>query len=448
MEGDSNDPRGFRSETSRVHGAPRLPTSKSLAQRHLIAASLASGETRLEGLPDSDDVRAARGIVRDVFGRVTGEDGDCARISGTGPDERLRLAAPLALSESGTLARLVTAVCGLVAEPGVRIALVPSGTLARRSSPALFRALRDAGCTLDDGSGGDAASFAAWLTPGGAPDALRILEPSSSQEVSGLLLGLAASGRTSELAVRGAIPSRPYLDMTLACLRQYGVTVHEEPLDGGTRFRVTGPLRSPGSVAIEPDASAAAVALAAGALSGGEVRVPGLGSDARSLQGDVRIVEHLAAFGIDAVSEPGELRARGFPTRAAEVDLEREPDLAPVLAAVAAAAALRHGGESRLTGLGTLPGKESSRIAVLAAGLAELGLETEATSDSLRIARGTPHSAPRVLDPAGDHRMAFAFALCSLFLPGVLVAEPGCVAKSWPGFWRDLEAAGAVLESP
>jgi 3-phosphoshikimate 1-carboxyvinyltransferase len=206
---------------------------------------------------------------------------------------------------------------------------------------------------------------------------------------------------------------------------------------------VQGPLRAPPQpLELEPDASAAAVGLAAACLSGGELVVPGL--DRGSLQGDVRIVEHLARFGCDAAEEPGRLRAQGAPTRGASLDLSGEPDLAPVLAAVAADAAARLGAESRLEGLATLRGKESDRIAVLEEGLSRLGLAVQAGASSLRIAPGRgPLRAPLELDARGDHRMAFAFALLGLLVEGVRVRDAGCVAKSWPSFWEDLEALGA-----
>jgi 3-phosphoshikimate 1-carboxyvinyltransferase len=127
------------------------------------------------------------------------------------------------------------------------------------------------------------------------------------------------------------------------------------------------------------------------------------------------------------------------------LDLAGEPDLAPVLAAVAAGAARRHGASSVLSGLGTLPGKESDRLGGLAAALARLGFAVEAGSDALAIAPGSRPAGPHLLDPRGDHRMAFAFALLGLVVPGVLVRDPGCVAKSWTGFWRDLERLGARL---
>jgi 3-phosphoshikimate 1-carboxyvinyltransferase len=233
--------------------------------------------------------------------------------------------------------------------------------------------------------------------------------------------------------------------MTLASLSDFGVRVERARTADGERFDVRGPLCAPEApVAVEPDASAAAVALAAACLSGGEVLVPGIEPGSR--QGDVRAVEHLLAFGCQAFATCEGLWARGAPTRGAELDLEREPDLAPVLAAVAARAARDAGARSRLSGLGTLPGKESSRIEVLAEGLRAVGLAARASADALEIGPGIARaSAGARHDPRGDHRMAFAFALLGLSWEGVLVSDPGCVAKSWPAFWEALERAGALV---
>lgn len=435
-----------------ARGELRVPGSKSLAQRLLVLASLASDETRITALPDGEDVLGARRTARLVATEVEDLAPAAVRVVGRppGPHRGWSPTEPLPVGESGTLARLALAALGLCGRAGGAFELAPFGTLARRSSPALVDALRAAGVGLECTSGGDArATFALRVRPIGPPSELVLERPSSSQEVSALLVALAAYPDAIELVVRGAIPSRPYLDLTIALLRRFGVGVEADAgAHGAERFLVRGPLR-PGTVpwGVEPDASSAAVALAAACLSGGELRVPGLSR--ASTQGDVRIVDHLSAFGCDARADDAELSARGAPTRGVDLDLEREPDLAPVLAAVAAAAAWNTGASSTLRGLGTLPGKESSRIAVLAGGLAAVGFETRTGADWLSIGPGTSRAgATEVeLDPHGDHRMAFAFALAGLVRPGVWVRDPGCVRKSWPRFWRDLERVGVrVLE--
>ncbi|MCY2958576.1 MAG: hypothetical protein NTY35_00260 [Planctomycetota bacterium] len=449
MPDRSNAPLGLRPPAGGrgvVRGAVRVPGSKSIAQRAVVLAGLCPGRTRLAGLPDGEDVVAALALVAATGARVERLSPAACAIDGRppGPHRGWRADPPLQAGESGTLARLATAAFGFCGDAGRTGTIDVRGTLAQRSSTALFAALRGAGVRTEPG---DAVRWPVRITPLGPPSEVVLDNPASSQEVSALLIALAAWPGEAALVVRGEIPSRPYLALTVAALAQFGATVAESVMPGAAHFHVTGPLRAPEvPLSIEPDASAAAVALAAGCLSGGDVAIAGITS--RSLQGDARIVEHLAAFGCEAGARDDALQARGLPTRPADLDLTGEPDLAPVLAAVAARAAIESGGTTRLRGLGTLPGKESSRIEVLAAGLRAAGFEATATRDALSIGRGTPRRPAEPLDSHGDHRMAFAFALLGLTIDGVLVADPGCVAKSWPGFWRDLERAGASIARP
>ena len=467
-EGDPHSGRrlGF-TPGGRVTGSLRTPGSKSAAQRALVAALFADGTTRVEGLPDGADVTAALALVRDAGGGLErhfdarASAGNAVSVTGRAPggvDPGEPREATLRLGESGTLARIATAAFAFGPPPGSRTTLLPEGSLTTRSSRPLFASLDDAGVRLyRQNLPGTWPVELEACTP---PSTLRLREPGSSQEVTALLLAAAAWPDTIDVEVEGSIPSLPYVGITRALLESFGVTAeeyvtHAAPdvsaparpqrigADERRTYRVSGPLRAPDeALVLEPDASSAAVALAAACLSGGELRVPGLTSE--SPQGDVRIVEHLRAFGCEARADAEGLVARGFPAHGATLDLASEPDLAPVLAAVAAGVALERMDASLLTGLETLPGKESDRIAVLARGLRAIGCRVETGPDRLLIAPGQGRpSEPVTLDPAGDHRMAFAFALVGLFAPGVLVSDPGCVAKSWRGFWDDLAASGA-----
>ncbi len=337
------------------------------------------------------------------------------------------------VGESGTLARMATALLALCGDPRQTVEVRGGGSLARRRSPALLRALERAGARVEVArSGGWPVTLRASV---GAAD-LSLDHPSSSQEASALLLALAGREGVGTLAVRGVLPSRPYLDMTCGVLAEMGVEVRSEREGDIERFTLRGPLRPPpGGFAIEADASAGAVALAAGCLSGGSVRVDGVG--AGSLQGDVAIVAHLRAFGCGAGAEADHLWAEGRPVRGAVCDLAGQPDLAPVLAVVAAGAAAA-GFSSRLEGLQTLDGKESPRLRVLEASLRSLGFQARVSGVSLELEPGGPRVAETLLDPVGDHRMAFAQALLGLVSPGVRVTDPACVGKSWPGFWEEL----------
>jgi 3-phosphoshikimate 1-carboxyvinyltransferase len=245
------------------------------------------------------------------------------------------------------------------------------------------------------------------------------------------------------VVIHGRIPSRPDLDLTLSVLRRFGLraSLGPHPPDG-LAISVTAEAQDgPGAVELEPDASLAGVALAAACLAGAELRVLGLGP--RTPQGDARIAEHLRAFGCDAELRAVGLRARGRPTRGAELDLAGEPDLAPVLAAVAADAALSCGARSRLQGLGTLAGKESDRLAGIAAALAAAGAAVARDGpEALAIAPGGVRAASVVLDARGDHRMAYLHALLGLVVPGVTTRDGRCVAKTWPRFWEDMAELG------
>lgn len=422
-------------------GALRCPPSKSIAQRALLAAAFARGRSRIALLPDGQDVQSALGVLTRLGCSPRRSADGALELDGRSPPLR-RDSPPAALDvgESGTTARLLSAALALGGGPPVRVEA--QGSLLKRSSPPLFEALRDAGAgVVGDG-------WPAEIVPCEAPSHVTLEHPVSSQEVSALLLALAAWEGERELMVRGPIPSQPYVEITASVLRSFGASVTKVDRHGWIGFAVQGPLVAPpDSFQVERDASLAAVGLAAACISDGKVSVPGVG--AGSVQGDVRIVAHLREFGCTTEASLSMLVARGSPLQGASLDLEGEPDLAPVLAIVAASAAQRAPRDrawTELRGLGTLPGKESSRIEVLARGLAACGFGVEARRDRLRV--GPPSSSkadPVLLDPSGDHRMAFAFALLGLVRSGVLVSDPDCVAKSWPSFWDDVRTLGAQV---
>jgi 3-phosphoshikimate 1-carboxyvinyltransferase len=445
----SGDPHGFV-PGQRVTGVLRPPGSKSESLRVVVAAGLARGTTGVAGLSPGGDARAALDLVAGAGADVERVGEDAARVTGAppGPGAGWHALLPVSAGESATLARVATACFALGGRIGGRIGghglITVEGTLRRRTSPALLRALRAAGARVECRGAEDGWPVA--VEPVGPPPELELVEPSSSQEVSALLVALAARDETSRLRVRGRIPSHPYVGLTCDVLHRFGAEVEQHDVRGaGPEFVVRGPLAAPREpLVVEPDASLAAVGLAAACLTGGELTVPDLSRD--SYQGDARIVEHLAALGCDARERGGALTARGRPRRGAVLDLEGEPDLAPVLAPVAAAAAIHHGASTRLDGLRTLRGKECDRLDVLSRALRMAGADAHAEGDALVIRPGEPPTDgihDHLLDPADDHRMAYAGALLGLVVPGIRVANPGCVDKTWPGFWSDLEALGA-----
>ncbi len=437
-----------------ISGQLTPPASKSLAQRALLFAALSTGKTRLTGVQRfgaCDDVVAALGILENLDRPLDWVGPLAVTITGMAPSHMggLQPIGPFEVGESATLARLATAVAGLCCSgsPSVR----GLGTLGRRRSRPLFAALERAGVRLRQGEVG---GWPVGMDAIGPPSDLYLENPISSQEVSALMLAAASYPDAIQIHVKGPIPSRPYLELTRSLLKTFGVLAVpvEARFEGGESFEMQGVLTAPKNpIHLEPDASSAAVALCAAAITGGDFEVPGPWST--SVQGDRHIVDFLAEFGVEAGLVTNEeaggatefLATSGTPTRGAILDLSGHPDLAAPLASVAAYAALHGGGVSELLGLGTLVGKESNRLENLAAGLAAVGVDVEVRNDSevcgLRIRpREVPLSSfeATVLDPRGDHRMAFAFALLGLLHPGIQVADPLCVSKSWPGFWEDL----------
>ena len=410
-----------------VAGLVALPPSKSHTLRALMVAAAARRRVTLsyEGGDGwgvaGEDIQSGLECARALGSEVVVRGGEC--LLEPGIEEAIGGVLPV--GESGFLGR-VSPTCAALSRRG-RWEIAASGSLKGRASAPLWSCLRGAGVDLEEGGG--------WLASVHGADELGVLtltSPISSQELSALWIGVAARGG-GDVFVEGDVPSEPYLDLTRSVLSSFGAAM--EGTDG--LYRVSGASRDPESeLCIEVDASAAAVALAAGCLSGVRVEVPAPAKG--STQGDWRIVEHLRSFGCQVEELEGRLVAAGGPTRGACVDLAGEPDLAPVLTAVAAGAARFGAGESTLSGLHTLDGKESRRGQVLESGLRSAGFSCDWADPELRVGGEFASPGEVTLDSCGDHRMAFAFALLGVLLPEVSVGDGDCIAKSWPNFWSAM----------
>ena len=432
-----------------VAGHVSVPGSKSVAQRRLLLAGAAHGRTSLTRLPRGADVTAARAFlartgasVRPIFQAALEVDG-----LPPGPHRGWRATEPFEVGESGTLARLGTSMLALAGHAGAQAHIEASGTLLARSSAPLFATLREAGVAVTHT--GRPQGWPVSVRAIGPPSELWLDHPVSSQELSALLCAVAAWPGEFVVRVAGDLPSRPYAELTARELRRFGAQVEVQ----GSVWSVRGPLQAPSTPLVtEVDASAAAVALAAGAITG---RMVSTDLTPDSGQGDARIVEHLRAFGAEVVCEAHTTRCRAEQLAGVDLDLADTPDLAPVLAAVAIVAALRQGQSSTLRGLRTLNRKESRRLDALVALARTCGCSATAQNEEVLVigpasGHGRVGQAPAsvLVDAQGDHRLAFAGALLGLALPEVLVQDAGAVAKSWPSFWSDFATAGGILIGP
>jgi 3-phosphoshikimate 1-carboxyvinyltransferase len=288
------------------------------------------------------------------------------------------------------------------------------------------------------------------LSPGGCPPVVihaagmpggraTIAGDISSQFLSGLLMAAPYARRPVELVVSGELVSKPYVEMTLAVMRAFGVAVEGREL---TQFVVPAPAAYVGrEYAIEPDASAASYFFAAAAVTGGKVTVEGLSRD--SLQGDVRLCGCLAQMGCE-VEYGGQsttvARNPHRPLQGIEVDMNAISDTVQTLGVVALFAE----GPTTITGVAHIRHKETDRIAALAAELRKLGAEVDEREDGLGIVRGRLHGAE--IETYNDHRMAMSLAIAGLAVPGVVIRNPGCTAKTYPRFFEDLRTLAGTKE--
>jgi 3-phosphoshikimate 1-carboxyvinyltransferase len=236
-----------------------------------------------------------------------------------------------------------------------------------------------------------------------------------------------------EISIDGPLFSKPYIEMTLKMLEQWGAVSHDENL---ARFRVAGgqSLRAQTYV-IEPDASSASYFFAAAAVTGGKIRVKNLGKD--SLQGDVGFVDVLAQMGCLVKKGKNYLEVQGPPEgklRGLSVDMNAISDTVMTLAAIAPFA----DSPVEIFNVGHIRGKETDRIAALSTELGRLGAKVEEKADGLTIfpAKKLKRAAIKTYD---DHRMAMSFAITALRSPGIEIRDPGCVAKTFPDFFERLE---------
>jgi 3-phosphoshikimate 1-carboxyvinyltransferase len=255
----------------------------------------------------------------------------------------------------------------------------------------------------------------------------------SSQYVSAVLLVAPYAAKSVELAFRdGRLVSRPYVELTLQLMRAFGALAGWSA-DGGLRVESGHPYRGR-EYAIEPDASAAVYPLCAAAIAGGRVRVTGF--PPASIQADLALLPILERMGCRVARDAEGLEVAGPEgrLRGVDVDMNALPDAALALAVVA----LFADGPTRIRNVANLRIKETDRLAALEQELRKLGANARSGSDFLEILPGPPR--PAAIDTYDDHRIAMAFALAGLRIPGVAIRDPGCVAKTWPGYFAMLDA--------
>jgi 3-phosphoshikimate 1-carboxyvinyltransferase len=410
----------------RVAGSVRLPGSKSISNRVLLLAALASGETRVGGLLDADDTKVMLEALQRL-GVACRRENETLIVAGAGGAFPVRVA-ELWLGNAGTAFRPLTAVLAL---SGGEYRLSGVARMHERPIRDLVDALREIGAHIDYLGTEGYPPLA--VHPGrlrfGAP--VRVRGDVSSQFVSALLMALPLADAAVNVEVEGELISKPYVEITINLMRRFGVEVTR---DDWRRFRLArSRYTSPGVIMVEGDASSASYFLAAAAIAGGPLRVEGVGRD--SIQGDVRFVEVLELMGARVRTGPDWIEASSDRRlKPIDMDMNHIPDAAMT----AAVMALFADGPSRLRNIASWRVKETDRLAAMATELRKLGAEVEEGTDYLRIVP-PKHLVPDVvIDTYDDHRIAMSFALAALGGVPVRINDPGCVAKTFPEYFAAL----------
>ncbi|WP_428419391.1 bifunctional 3-phosphoshikimate 1-carboxyvinyltransferase/cytidylate kinase [Methylibium sp.] len=421
-------------------GTVRLPGSKSISNRVLLLAGLCAGRTRVRDLLDSDDTRVMLDALR-TLGCGIAVDGDALAVTGLGGRLAVR-EAQLFLGNAGTAMRpLAAALALLAADQGGRFELSGVPRMHERPIGDLVDALRPLGCTITclAHEGYPPLRLERGTLKLDAP--IRVRGDVSSQFLTALLMALplVAARQPITIEVDGELISKPYIEITLALLARFGITVQRE---GWLRFVIPqgSAYVSPGEIAVEGDASSASYFIAAGAIAAadGPLRIEGVGS--ASIQGDIRFVEAARAMGADITEEANALVVRRgvWPLTAITLDCNHIPDAAMTLAAMALYAT----GTTRLTNIASWRVKETDRIAAMAIELRKFGATVLEGADYIEVAPPARWQAAAI-HTYDDHRMAMCASLAAFNPLGggdvpVRILDPRCVNKTFPAYFDAL----------
>lgn len=400
-----------------------VPGSKSLTQRALIAAALADGESRLEGVLESEDTRYSSQALMQM-GIGIRKEKECWTVYGGGG----RIAVPdddIYLGNNGTATRFLTSVAAL----GTGEFIIDGDErMHERPIDPLMTALEGWGVDIESihGSGCPPLSIRGEGLAGGRTV---LPEGKSSQYLSSLLLVAPFARKQAVLEVQGEVLSKPYVVMTMRVMHDFGITV--EAATDLSYFSIPSGVYRARDYMIEGDASNASYFWGAAAITGGCVTVSNV--PVPSLQGDAMLVPLLARMGCNILQAGNGITVEG-PERleAITVDMGDMPDVVPTLAVVAAFAE----GETEITNIAHLRIKECDRLSSVTKELRKMGARVDEFPDRMIIhGEGGRNLHAAQIETYNDHRMAMSMAVAGLKVPGVKITGEQCVAKSFPDFW-------------
>jgi 3-phosphoshikimate 1-carboxyvinyltransferase len=407
-----------------VSGSVILPGSKSIANRVQLIAALSQGSTVLKNLPANDDVSRMFDALKQLGVEIEGDlKGKAIKIEGCAgplPSGDFKLF----LENAGTAYRPLTAA--LCLGQGT-YTLDCVARMKERPIKDLTEALKLLGARIEHLEQPDCPPLKIHADGGLNGGVTSVKGNVSSQYLTSLLMVAPYFKDDTEIKIDGELTSKPYIDMTIKLMKQFGVEVEN---DNYSSFSVKGAqiYKSPGELFVEPDASSASYFLAAAAIEG-EIFVPGITQN--SIQGEAGFVSVLQQMGADVRWINGGVYVKSAPLQSINIDMNTMTDTGMTLAVLSLFAK----GQSTIRNIANWQVKESPRITAVATELRKLGAEVEEGADFIRI---TPPESikPATISTYHDHRMAMAFAIASMGSDSIIIEDPACTSKTFPDFFQ------------
>ncbi|MFT2109718.1 3-phosphoshikimate 1-carboxyvinyltransferase [Marinomonas sp. 2405UD68-3] len=405
-----------------ANGEIQIPGSKSLSNRILLLAALAKGTTRITNLLESDDIRHMLNALTSLGIKYTLEDQNTCIVEGNGGPFNAT-EADLFLGNAGTAMRPLTAALCL-GEGQFRLHGEPR--MHERPIGDLVKSLKALGVDIEyqETEGYPPLLIKANGLSGGE---VSIKGHISSQFLTAILMSAPLAQSDLTIHVDGDLVSKPYIDITLHAMKQFGVVVENNNYQS---FIVKGQqtYQSPGDIMVEGDASSASYFLAAAAIAGGKIKVHGVGSD--SVQGDVKFAEVLSAMGAKITYGPTWIEAEKDQLNGVDLDMNHIPDAAMTIATTA----LFANGPTRIRNIYNWRVKETDRLAAMATELKKLGATVDEGEDYIYVEplKDVKHAA---IDTYDDHRIAMCFSLVAFSNSQVTINDPGCTSKTFPTYF-------------
>ncbi len=410
-----------------INGVVNLPGSKSVSNRALLLAALAEGKTTLTNLLDSDDIRHMLNALKKLGVKYKlSQDKTVCEVEGLGKPFQTQTRLELFLGNAGTAMRPLAAALTLSEGEFV---LTGEPRMKERPIGHLVDALRQSGAQIEylENDGYPPLRIKGTGLNGGR---VEIDGSISSQFLTAFLMAAPLASADTTISIIGDLVSKPYIDITLHIMQQFGVEVvnndyKEFVIKAGQQYQ------SPGKLLVEGDASSASYFLAAAAIKGGEVKVTGIGKN--SIQGDIQFADALAAMGAEIEWADDYVIARRGSLKAIDMDFNHIPDAAMTIATTA----LFADGTTTIKNVYNWRVKETDRLSAMATELRKVGAVVEEGDDYIKI---TPpdqfkHAA---IDTYDDHRMAMCFSLVALSDTPVTINDPKCTSKTFPDYFDRL----------